>query len=113
MLKIFTTFYQFHIELKAFHFQTKSYSAHKASDQLYTQLNLLFDKFLEVYQGIHGQFKSLNTNITLKSWNNPQVPINKFIRFLRKLKLNDSSLINIREEILTELHQFLYLLNFH
>jgi hypothetical protein len=41
--------------VKLYHWQTSLYSRHGISDSLLTELQALFDKFVEVYIGKHGK----------------------------------------------------------
>lgn len=50
----------FRTQIKLYHFQTDIYSGHKASDQLVTQFDLLFDQFWEGYQGSRNKRIRLN-----------------------------------------------------
>ena len=80
--------------VKLYHWKTYSYATHKATDELYSKLNDHTDSFVEVLLGKHGDRVNLmhTKSITLKDFN--------------------SDLYNIREEILGDVNQFLYLLTF-
>ena len=43
------------LEMKMYHFQTKSYGAHKASDAYLVKYMVNMDQFMEVGQGNYGQ----------------------------------------------------------
>jgi len=45
LLKVF---FEYQIQIKMFHFQTKSYAGHKSSDEYLQKVNDKFDKFMEV-----------------------------------------------------------------
>lgn len=105
--------------IKLYHWKTISYSQHKATDSLYENLNSNIDKFIEVYLG-----KNPRVDLTkIKS-----IPLNDFNSFqdFKKNILNykkyllsiyfsheDSDLLTIRDEILININQFLYLLTLH
>ena len=107
--------------IKLFHWKTSSYATHKATDELYSSLNENIDKFIEVLLGKSGTRIDL-TNIKtislidLNSQEQLKSKINYFKHYLNKLtnnkKMNSSDLLNIRDEILADLNQFLYLLTF-
>jgi hypothetical protein len=107
--------------IKLFHWKTSSYATHKATDELYSSLNENIDKFIEVLLGKLGTRIDL-TNIKtislidLNSQEQLKSKINYFKNYLNKLtnntKMNSSDLLNIRDEILADLNQFLYLLTF-
>ena len=110
------------IMIKLFHWKTLEYSTHKATDELYSSLNGNIDKFIEVLLGKTGlrtdllkvkhlKMVDLKTNEQLKE------KISHFKNYLVDLKDNkfmktmeNSDLYNIRDEILSDLNQFLYLL---
>ena len=103
--------------IKLFHWKTKSYSTHKATDGLHGTLNELVDKFVEVLVGKYNlnlsmnDFKSLTINNLLDN-----AELEQFVKELCKylsdmfFNTNETDLANIRDEILGELNQFLYLL---
>ena len=107
--------------IKLFHWRTISYPTHKATDELYTQLNLSIDKFVEILLGRDGSRVDLSSekSIPLHGYNS----IEEFKRHIQLYKeylqnmsdstlRNDSDLINTRDEILGALNQFTYLLTF-
>jgi len=105
-------------QFKIFHWQTTSYSQHKAFDGIFGELNDLVDDFVEVYMGKYGRvmaaggFKIELDNLTK---DNSLEYTNKCIYFLtEKLPSNlspkDTDLTNIRDEILGKLNQLKYLL---
>lgn len=114
----------FRTQVKLYHFQTNSYSGHKASDNLIEKFDLLSDKFWEGYQGSRNKRIKLNesnSKITLYNIgsekevkklceNMKYVLTNEMNQFIRPSK--DSDLFNIRDEILAEINTFLYLISF-
>ena len=92
--------------IKLFHWNTKVYSQHKASDELYTKLSELIDSYMEKYIGMNG-------NVSLQSIHLPTNfigEIHAFRKFLVGLN-GPSDLNNIRDEMMAEVDQFLYLWN--
>jgi DNA-binding ferritin-like protein len=110
--------------VKLFHWKTYSYATHKATDELYSSLNEHIDEFIEVLLGKTGTRIDLlgNKTISLIDLNSPEQlksKIEGFKSYLTSLtnskvisSLRDSDLLNIRDEILGDLNQFLYLLTF-
>ena len=106
--------------IKLFHWKTYSYSIHKATDELYSDLNNLFDEFVEVMLGKSKERVNLTKvkTLVLNDFDDVEKLINKINHFQSYLihlnkKLNkesDSDLLNIRDEILGKLDQFMYLL---
>ena len=112
------------IMVKLYHWKTSSYATHKATDELYTNLNANIDKFIEVLLGKAGNRINLmgKKNISLIDLNSPdrlRAEINSFKNYLVSITnspamrfMSNTDLLNIRDEILGNLNQFLYLLTF-
>ena len=110
--------------VKLYHWKTFSYATHKATDDLYTDLNANIDKFIEVLLGKAGNRINLmgKKNISLIDLNSPESlrnKINSFKSYLVSMtnspairSMSNTDLLNIRDEILGNLNQFLYLLTF-
>lgn len=111
--------------VKLFHWKTRSYATHKATDELYSSLNEHIDTFVEVLLGKTGDRVNLTgtKSISLKDYTSVEQlkrEINDFKGYLVSLDSNpalksmsNSDLYNIRDEILGDLNQFLYLLTFN
>jgi len=108
--------------VKLYHWQTQSYSVHKATDKLYEKLDGNIDRFVEVYLGKEGS--------RIKKWDNEMSVIQynrkkdfksrmfEFREFLTDLsnqfdEKKDSDLLSIRDEILADINHFLYLFSFN
>lgn len=105
--------------VKLYHWNTHSFSQHKATDELYERLNEHVDKFVEVLLGKkEDRVYNLSKNL-------PLVNIHKLSNFKDQIyqyrdyligfskcldKVKDTDLLNIRDEILGDINQFLYLL---
>ena len=110
--------------VKLYHWRTTDYSTHKATDKLYGALNEKIDQFVEVMLGkneMGGRAKLLNaTNLKIDIFSHndafkKQIEIYK--QFLLNLSndptfnsLPNTDLLAIRDEILADMNQFLYLL---
>lgn len=117
-------FFEMLLMVKLFHWKTHSYATHKATDELYSKLNEDIDKFIEILLGktgsridLMGQ-KSIQL-IDLNSQDNLKSKIESFKSYLVGLTNNkglssmtNTDLLNIRDEILGDMNQFLYLLTF-
>jgi len=107
--------------VKLYHWKTHSYAQHKATDELYERLNEHIDKFVEVLLGkdgsrVHMAEKRVDL-IDPESVNAFKDRIYEYRAFLVDLNRyfntkRDSDLLNIRDEILGDINQFLYLLTF-
>lgn len=113
--------------IKLFHWKTTSYAAHKASDELFSSFNDNMDKFVEI---LLGKMNGERFNLThLKSIPLIDFPMNASLEKMKKeiysfkhylvhldkihffrVQMTNSDLMNIRDEILGSLNQFLYLL---
>ena len=122
--QIVKNFLQFLITVKLYHWNTLSYSTHKATDDLYSKLNEGVDSFVEVLLGKNSGSRiniSKTQSISLRNYNsNTEIKkqVNEFKRYLVGLNSNpnlknieNSDLFNIRDEILQNVNQFLYLLS--
>jgi DNA-binding ferritin-like protein len=110
--------------IKLYHWKTHSYATHKATDELYTKLNENMDHFVEVLLGKSGLRTDLthNKSLTLLDLTSPEAlkkEIYSFKGYLVGLnnnkamqEMSNTDLFNIRDEILGDLNQFLYLLSF-
>jgi len=110
--------------VKIYHWKTQSYATHKATDDLYAQLNTHIDSFIEVLLGKIGNRIDLSKIKSLPIYNfNTQDQLKKYITDFKKYLvtlnsnkvmniMSNSDLYNIRDEILGDLNQFLYLLTF-
>lgn len=111
--------------IKLYHWKTYSYATHKATDELYASLGSNIDKFVEVLLGkAQNRIKLRTNNIPVKDMNNPQDfkrEIETYKSYLVNLSNNkalgaggmtNTDLLNIRDEILGDLNQFLYLFTF-
>jgi hypothetical protein len=119
-MNLITNLLTLHNQLKVYHWQTRSYSAHIAFGGAYDVLTLLIDQFIEVYQGKNGLLKAQNNfTITLRNLNGDE-DVTKFIEaFLDYLMgplvngldtARDTDLMNIRDEMSAELNKLKYLL---
>jgi len=105
-------------QLRIFHWQTKSYSQHKALGKAYEKLDELVDTFVETALGrTEANFNNANMDIKLFDIKELDVctALCTYKTFLSEIscKLNpeiDSDLLNIRDEMLGVLNQTCYLL---
>jgi hypothetical protein len=116
------TIVQFYLTLrnaiKVYHWNTNSYSRHKATDNFIEKFDALTDRFVEVYMGRYGRSAALGKEMTLTLPALNEKLAQKYLEEAREwmmtklpkmLKNSDTDLINIRDEILGEINQTLYL----
>jgi DNA-binding ferritin-like protein len=108
--------------VKLYHWKTKSYAQHKATDELYERLNENIDKFVEVLLGKdESRIKMIEKRITVVDYSNVsdfKDKIYKYRDFLLGLNKHfnekkDSDLLSVRDDILVDINQFLYLMTFN
>jgi DNA-binding ferritin-like protein len=108
--------------VKLYHWKTMKHSEHKATDDLYSELNDKIDEFVEVLMGKDGKRIHLSgkKSIKLDDLNNLSA-LKKYIENTKKYLIDmtnsknigtpeNSDLLNIRDEILGILNKFTYLL---
>jgi hypothetical protein len=109
-------------QVKIYHWQTMSYPRHEATDELIEKLDTNIDSFVEVYIGKYGRPKlgGRNATIHLKNFHDTQAPalLKEAIDWLthvlpKRLKPTDTDLFNIRDTIVADLNQTLYLFTLH
>lgn len=108
--------------IKLFHWKTLSYATHKATDELYSKLNEHIDTFIEILLGkTKIRTNLLNKHkislIDLSNKEQLSKKINLYKSYMINLSNNsfihsmsNTDLLNVRDEILGDLNQFLYLL---
>jgi DNA-binding ferritin-like protein len=118
--------------VKLYHWKTYSYATHKATDDLYSKLNENFDSFVEVLLG-KGSSSFLGKGAErvdlisqrkislydMKSHQEFKNVMEDFKNFLVELNndkalksMTNTDLYNIRDEIMGNINQFLYLFTF-
>jgi hypothetical protein len=109
--------------IKLYHWNTHSYSRHKATDELHEKLSELVDQFVEVMQGkmfTPNRIRIINSEILAYTPETKMKMVDKILFYIEQLQnLNnlfsttkDSDLLSIRDEMLAHLNQFLYLFSF-
>ena len=109
-------------QMKFYHWSTKSFARHSASDKLVSSLSDKMDKFIEVMQGAEGKRIVLPANRhsfnnetdssivktlkTFREWLSDDLP-----KFLNN-KIDNTDLLNIRDDILGDVNNTLYLFTF-
>jgi hypothetical protein len=109
-------------QVKIYHFQTVSYARHLASDRLFTSLLVNIDRFGEVLQNSKRIKLDKSSKLVLRHLNDKdmftylsnfalwlEIQLPKLISGYRKGSVD---LLNIRDEILADVNQTLYLFSF-
>jgi DNA-binding ferritin-like protein len=120
-----TSMLQMLMTVKLYHWNTLSFSTHKATDELYGTLNTLIDQFVEVLLGKHNNISEKNKQeiLAIKTlhlhtykdngkFKHQLESYKKYLIGLNKHFSNgeNSDLLNIRDEILATLNKISYLL---
>jgi hypothetical protein len=110
-------------QIKLYHWQTKSYARHKATDSVIDALDESIDKYVEVYMGKYGRPRVSPRTNTIKVANLSEKSVVQLIKAYIAVLINDlpkglnpradTDLLNIRDEMLGELNQLLYLFTLH
>ena len=112
--------------IKIYHWKTSSYATHKATDQLFADLNTKTDDFVEVLLGkseINRNKVLIFPGVSIKMFSSNaecRRIVEGYKKFLLELPANKNfnamanvDLLTIRDEIMVLLNQFLYLLTLH
>ena len=107
-------FFRFQNELKLYHWRTKYYSRHRATDKLTESMLDLIDRFIEAYMGIHGRVSLASADMKLRTFTDKNAPrlLQEMVRYLNTLDQplqKDLALLNIRDEMVSTLEQTLFL----
>lgn len=105
------------LNIRMYHWSTTSYARHNASSSLYDSLSTLIDTFVETYMGRYKrlEFKTM-FDVPVEQFNDSNIVgvLKEYAGFLRSeipkyLKDSDTDLLNIRDEMLSEINKTLYL----
>jgi hypothetical protein len=111
--------------VKIYHWKTYSYATHKATDELYSKLNENIDSFIEVLLGKNDTRIDLSGVRSIpfqdfQSVTDFKREIMRFKNYLVELNhrpelksMANYDLFTIRDDILANINQFLYLLTFN
>ena len=115
-------FFEMLLMIKLFHWKTFCYATHKATDQIYDKLNGHMDRFMEVLLGKSNVRMNL---VHKKSISLLDVSREEFMSRIMNFKsylvnisdhpamksMSNVDLLTIRDELLADLNQFLYLMS--
>ena len=119
MEKILLNLLKLQNQLRILHWQTDSFSQHKAFGKAYSDLDELLDSLVEVHQGKYGNIKlSSGSKIELLNFNEvkPEKILKEATEYLSSSFIEevdpekDTDSLNIRDEMLSVLNKLKYLL---
>ena len=105
-------------QVKLYHWQTMKYPRHIATDELVGKLDTNIDQFVEVYVGKYGRPRLIGRTSAFRLRNHSDKEATQLIQdainwlnieLPKKLKKTDTDLLNIRDTIVADLNQTLYL----
>jgi Family of unknown function (DUF5856) len=101
---------QYSILLKLYHWKTKSYARHIASDQLYKDLIEFTDQIVEYYQG-RNPLLHIDHRISLYNITDDKVVafLTDLHLFISLLSISNKGILNKRDELLGNIDKTLYL----
>jgi hypothetical protein len=103
-------------QIKLYHWQTKKFARHKATDDLTAALDLNIDAFVESYMGRYGR-PTVSGSIKLHNFSESAAKafVAKETKYLETLKLRkeDTELLNLRDTILGDMTKVSYLFTLH
>jgi DNA-binding ferritin-like protein len=115
MSRIIAQLIYLQLQMRIYHWQTKSYARHKAFGKFYDSLGDLLDTFVETYQGIYGRVafaQSLDLRNLEESTDIEKI-LNNAIAMLTN-EMEDiqahSDLLNIRDEMVGAMNHLRYLI---
>lgn len=111
---------RFQNNVNLYHWGTQSYARHKASDRLFKALLELIDKFMETLQGAANQRVRMDSAaLEVQTYGDAQMVeyLRVFAMWLttdlpQLLRPESTDLLSIRDEMLGQINQTLYLFDF-
>ena len=113
-------FLQLRDQIKLYHWQTRVYARHIATDTTLEKLEKGIDSFVEVYVGKYGRPRLSGKNASISLQNLTEAGATRMIKaamkniqgMYRSIQMH-TDLTNILDDILKELGQLLYLFTLH
>lgn len=115
MSRIIAQLIYLQMQMRIYHWQTKSYARHKAYGKFYDALGDLLDTFVETYQGIFGRVafaQSLDLRNLEESTDIEKILTNAIEMLTNEMEdiQAHSDLLNIRDSIVGEMNHLRYLI---
>ena len=112
-------FLQLRDQIKLYHWQTKVYARHTATDKVLSDLDRIIDSYVEIYIGKYGRKRLTGDTAIVHVTNLTESGATRFIKAAIKYaqsglikslsKIHDTDLLNLRDELVGALNQLLYL----
>ena len=119
--EIIKVFFHMKLNIKMYHWSTLSYARHKASDELFDKLISHIDTFTEVFIGKYQRpVIGSDFDIPVLQYSEEAIVdlLKSYTSYLsnelpKHLQSCDTDLLNIRDEMLADFNQTLYLFTLH
>ena len=112
-------FMQLRNQIKVYHWQTKVYARHIATDKMLDAMDKVIDSFVEIYIGKYGRPKLTGKNASITLQNLTEAGATRLVTAAIKYlhgplakslhAQRDTDLLNLRDELVGHLNQLLYL----
>jgi len=115
-MKVIQPMLQFQTEMRMFHWNTSSFSEHKAFGAVYDALDDQIDDFVETYTGIFGRVENEPFTLEIPAYSDlakVRECITEFEDYLEAMTKEipkETDLLNMRDGILGEVSHLRYLL---
>jgi hypothetical protein len=115
-------FLQLRDQIKLYHWQTRVYARHIATDQILEKLEKHIDSFVEVYIGKYGRPRVTGKNAEITVHNMTEAGASRMLqaalRYLqgpltRSLKEGDYDIFALRDDLVEDMNQLAYLFTLH
>lgn len=113
---VVNTFFTFRLQIKMYHWRTASYARHKATDEFLEAFDTKIDRFVETMMASRDQKPNDGFDISLEKTNDKNITeyVHGFrdwltINLSKILKKHETDLFNLRDEIINDVNQMLYL----
>lgn len=112
-------FLQLRTTIKLYHWQTKVYARHIATDTILEKIDENIDAFVELYIGKYGRPKMSKKTILLQNITDAAASrllknaIHYLQTFTKSLHPSDYDLLTIRDEMMQNISQLQYLFTLH
>ena len=112
-MRFASTLLGFVMQIQVLHWMTTSYAQHEALGELYSGIFGLTDKFVEAYMGKYGRdMPPSSASVIHYAVSDVNAIVSEFERFLVNIDVQDTDLLNIRDEMLGLVHTTQYKLTF-
>lgn len=115
-------FLQLRDQIKLYHWQTRVYARHIATDQMLEKLEKHIDSFVEVYIGKYGRPRLTGKNTEITVHNMTEAGANRMLQaalryvqgpLTRSLREGDYDLFALRDDLVEDMNQLAYLFTLH